>query len=659
MQLILALLVAAASHAYAQTEIKSEHSQLRVFSLQTQIKAGEDVELGLDFQMNPEWHIYWLNPGDSGAQLKINPENAEILSWGWPLPERIPVPPLTNYGYNERVIFPLRLKPAAGAQDIVLGMEWLVCKVECVPVFGTIKFPLKIGTERIEIPADHMDRVLWNEFSARVPTLKDAPTFTTMQVNQTQAVYRMAGASLKGAREIFIFPREPEVFTTAAPQMKVDGEGYEVTMPFNANRDPAKEKTAVTVVVNGQAMIEAFDAEVSLTAPPPALGRILLFAFLGGLILNLMPCVFPVLALKVFSIVREPHRAAVRRSGWQYTAGVLISFLVLGGLLMILRAGGEALGWGFQLQSPGFVLAMLILFFLMALNFAGLFEIGTGVMNFAGRFAGGSGSFGTGILAVFVASPCTAPFMGSALGATLLLPWPLALGVFAMLGLGLAFPVLLFGEVPALAKSLPRAGAWMETFKQLMAFPMLATAAWLLWVLQFQTGPNFMLQVLFALILISFAIWWAGRVPQKWVMVVSVLIALGAFAWVADGVRRAKPESVETSASDTWSKYSAAALTDSQGKNPVFVDFTASWCITCQVNKLNVLNTDSAQALFRQHNVKLLKADWTDRDPEITKALAAFGRNSVPLYVYYSTSGEVKVLPEILTHDMINGLFAP
>ncbi len=642
---------------HAQTEIKGEHSALRVFALQSQILDGDEVDLALDFKLDPEWHIYWQNPGDSGASPKVNAVGAEIRSWAWPAPERIPIPPLTNYGYNERVLFPLKVKPAAGAREIVLELEWLVCKVECIPVFGTIRWPLNVGTARAEMAADHPDRRFWNEFAARVPAASGGPTFTVVRANESEIVYRVTG--IEGAREIFVFPNTPQIFTTRAPQVTAADGGFEIALPFATNRDAGLERTKLTVVLQDGTASRAYETEVSLRSPPPALARILLFAFLGGLILNLMPCVFPVLALKVFSIVREPDRAAVRRSGWQYTAGVLLSFLALGGGLMILRAGGEALGWGFQLQSPGFVLAMLILFVLMALNFAGLFELGTGVMNFAGRFAGGTGSFGTGVLAVFVASPCTAPFMGSALGATLLLPVPAALSVFLTLGLGLAFPVLLFGEVPALGRRLPRAGAWMETFKQFMAFPMLATAAWLLWVLQFQTGPNFMLQVLFALILITFAIWWAGRAPRTGVKLAATIVALGALVWVGAGVRTARPVSAESSATDAWAKYSAQAVTEAKGKTPVFVDFTASWCITCQVNKLNVLNTDSIQQLFHTHNVKLLKADWTDRDPEITKALAAFGRNSVPLYVYYSTSGEVKVLPEILTHDMINELFAP
>ncbi len=645
---------------HAQTEVKAEHSGLKIFALQTQIKAGEAIDVAMDFTLEPEWHIYWRNPGDSGAAPKVSLQGAVLQDWQWPAPERLSIPPLTSYGYGSRVVFPARLLPEATAAEISFDFEWLVCKIECVPVFAKLKLPVKFGDTRIERSPEDPERVLYEEFLARVPKTTGAPKVQVSHLSDRAVSFRLSGQDLKMTEELWVFPREPGIFKTAAPTVTRVDRDFEISVPLDANRDPTVQNVDLTLVLKGSLGQKAFDVPVSLQEAAPGLGRILLFAFLGGLILNLMPCVFPVLALKVFGILREPNRIAVRRSGWLYTAGVLFSFLVLGAALMGLRAGGEALGWGFQLQSPTFVLAMLVLFFLMALNFAGLFEIGMGVMNTAGRLSNKSslsGAFGTGVLAVFVASPCTAPFMGSALGATLLMPVTSALLVFGFLGLGLAFPILLFGEIPALARRLPKPGAWMETFKQFMAFPMLATAAWLLWVLQFQTGPNFMLQTLIALILLSLALWilpksktWVGRS-------FAIVIFWGALIWVAIDVQRTKAVASTTAATDVWQKFTKEKVAAAKGKNPVFVDFTASWCITCQVNKLNVLNTKSTQALFREKAVLLLKADWTDRDPLITEALRDFRRNSVPLYVYYSTDGDVKVLPEILTKTMITELF--
>lgn len=660
---VLLLLNLFAAPAFSQTEIKAEHSGLRIFALQTQVREGESLDVAFDFTLEPEWHIYWRNPGDSGAAPRVDLQGAKLLKWNWPAPERITIPPLTNYGYESRVVFPVQIQPDPGVREIVMKFEWLVCKVECVPVFATMKLPVKWGSERLEKSEDHPERILWTQFLERVPLTDWTPEVRVSRVTDSTLGLRFSGKDLKVTEEIWVFPHAPSIFKTEAPQVILVDDDFEVTLPFATNRDLSVNETDLTVVLKGSLGQKAFEYKASLQEAAPPVFKVLLFAFLGGLILNLMPCVFPVLALKVFGILREPDRRSVRKSGWLYTAGVLFSFLILGAALLALRAGGEALGWGFQLQSPAFVLMMLVLFFLMGLNFAGVFEIGTGLMNTAGRLSNhGSmtGSFGTGVLAVFVASPCTAPFMGSALGATLLLPVPLALLVFLFLGLGLAFPILMIGEIPNLGKKLPRPGAWMETFKQFMAFPMFATSAWLLWVLQFQTGPDMVLKVLLTLIVLSMAIWLAGLSKKITVRVLAVFIFVAASVWVARGIQLEKQQKSASDANvstDSWQSFSKEKIEQARGKNPVFVDFTASWCITCQVNKLNVLNTPSTLSLFRDNKVLLLKADWTDRDPLITEALRTFGRNSVPLYVYYSAEGDVKVLPEILTSDMILQLF--
>lgn len=650
-----------AGSASAQNEVHGEHSSVRAFALQTSLPDGDLLEVGLDFTMQPEWHIYWKNPGDSGAEPKIDPQNAELVSWDWPAPARIVVPPLTNYGYSGRVVFPLRLRPAAGATDVELRLEWLVCKVECVPVFGTVKIPFARGP-RVELSVDHPDRILFDQYAARVPLVAGAPEFELLSITDNRAKFRLGGLDPSAVRELNVFPYASQIFTTAVPVITVDGEDLRLELTLAPNRDVARTSTRAVLTLARTDGVHAYDVPMALVTPPPSLGRILLLAILGGLILNLMPCVFPVLALKVFGILKDPDRSSVRRSGRQYALGVVVSFLILGAVLLILRAGGEALGWGFQLQSPAFVLAMLVLFVLMALNFAGLFEIGSGVTQWAGHVSTKgplNGSFGTGVLAVFVASPCTAPMMGPALGATLLLPGAASMAVFFALGIGLALPVLAISEWPRLARALPKPGAWMETFKQFMAFPMLATAAWLLWVLQFQTGPNFMLQTLFGLIFLTFAIWCGQKIRRPWGRVLVFTVGIFTVGWWGWQLRETHPQNAGTTTERRWRQFSPDEVAQARAAGAVFIDFTASWCITCQVNKLNVLNTSEVQSLFERENVALFQADWTDRDPVITAALAEFGRNSVPFYVYYPPGGGAQVLPEILTASMIHQLFVP
>lgn len=652
------------SFARAQTEIKAEHSGLRIFSLQTMIRDNESIDALFDFVLEPGWHIYWRNPGDSGAPPRVQVQGGQLVEWKWPAPERISLPPLTNYGYEARVSFPVILKPDVGVREMVLRFEWLVCKVECVPVLATMKIPVVWGSSRTELREDHPDRILWEEAARRLSLKQGTPRVELVRLTSETATLRISGKDLAQTEEIQIFPFEKEIFRSASPQIDTAGgamnSAMELRMPLDSNRDPTQTEVNLTVVLKGPLGQKAFDVKVHLQEEVPALWYVLLLAFAGGLLLNLMPCVFPVLALKVFAILREPNRTAVRRSGWLYAAGVLFSFLILGAGLLLLRAGGEALGWGFQLQSPAFVLAMLILFFLMALNFMGFIDFGDWMMARAGALGSRrslAGSFGTGILAVFVASPCTAPFMGSALGATLLLPPVSALAVFAALGLGLAFPILFFGEVPGLAKRLPRPGPWMQHLKEFMAFPMFATAAWLWWVLQMQVGANFGLQCLLALIILSFSVWLSKRGHGPVWHGMAALFFIATLLWLFHDLRQTQPHAASRADSAVWQNYSPEKVQNALSQQAVFIDFTAAWCITCQVNKIRVLNTTVVQQMMKSQNVLLLRADWTDRDPMITEALKAYGRNSVPLYVYYSKDGDAQVLPELLTTSMIKGLF--
>jgi len=461
----------------------------------------------------------------------------------------------------------------------------------------------------------------------------------------------------------------------AAPQFSVrsaDGASWRVKRDANA---PALPETVEGLIVTmGKAPVGwqiAFQRTTLAPRPmerPPLSPLVFVFAFLGGLILNLMPCVLPVLALKVLSLTR--HGAGDRRSGlaqglW-FTAGVLVSFWLLAGLLLLLRAVGEHLGWGFQLQSPGFVILSAALFVVIALNLFGLFEVGgslTGIGGAAALAAGRKGaalaSFGGGALAVVVATPCTAPFMGSALGVALVQPPFVALLIFTALGLGMAFPYLVLAANPAWLRFVPKPGGWMESFKQALGFPLLATALWLAWVYGNQAGLDAAVLLLFVLLAIALAGWIYGRwtspartpAIRAVATVLAFLIAGASLSFIL--TRKVQPPSA-AEAAGAWEKFSPEKVEAlrAAGK-PVFVDFTAAWCLSCQVNQRTALDVPEVDAAFRRLGVTRMKADWTSSDPVVTAALAAFNRQSVPLYVLYAPGQPPRLLPEILTPGVV------
>ncbi len=396
----------------------------------------------------------------------------------------------------------------------------------------------------------------------------------------------------------------------------------------------------------------------SVTASAPGLLTLLGFAILGGLILNLMPCVFPVLSIKVMSLTTaHAHRHRVATHGLAYGAGVVLSFVAIAVLLLILRRAGEAVGWGFQLQSPGFVTALAYLFFLMALGFGGQLPLLINPGRLGGSAARGNGlgaSFLTGVLATVVASPCSAPFMGTALGVALTLPPALTLGVFAALGFGMALPFLVLTALPGLLRRLPRPGPWMETFRQLLAFPLYATVLWLLWVLGRQTDIDRVLAAAFGLLLVALAAWLAGRsrhAPGRAVAAALLVAGLGLPLAQPAGAPAERP----------WEPYSAARLEALRNAGaPVFVNLTADWCITCLANERMALSSELFRTTLKQRGIHYLKGDWTRYDPEITALLSAHGRSGVPLYLYFPPGEPVRILPQLLTETIVlSALNAP
>lgn len=429
-----------------------------------------------------------------------------------------------------------------------------------------------------------------------------------------------------------------------------------------ASPEPAAAVVAaVTPVAPAAAVVAA--APVSAPAAPvvpelPPLWVLLLSAFLGGLILNLMPCVLPVLSIKFLSFAQAESGGRMK-DALAYSGGVLVTFGILGGLVIALGALGSKVGWGFQLQSPGIVFALALLFFTMALNFLGVFELGFAAMNIAGNAnAKATSAFSTGILSVFVAAPCTGPFMGTALGATAVLPAWAAMAIFLALGAGLASPFVVLAASPRLLAKVPRPGRWMDQLKQFLAFPLLATVLWLGWVLGAQTGNDGWLWLTAGMLVVSFALW-LGRQGVR-ATVLGWFVGIGGVVACGYGVTTSKPAVTASATSGEFAHWSEAAVQAARARNvPVLVDYTAKWCITCQVNKKAVLTTAEGVAMFRKYNAALFEADWTNEDPAITASLASFGRNSVPLYVVYPAGGgEPIILPQTLTYDVVEEALA-
>lgn len=687
----------------------------------TAVQPGARIDLGLRLRHDPHWHTYWRNPGDSGLATQIapsGPAGTRFDAIRWPAPKRMWIGPLANYGYEDEIVLPF----SATVPDTLAGSvvrfeahaQWLVCKDVCIPGEARVAIELPVAGRGAEPPRS-VQAALFDAAAQRTPDPRAVlKAGLHREGNRLALVFATppAGAPLERAE---FFPHEEGVVSAPAPQplLRTESGGWRIDLTL---ADGAAVPATLTGVLLADARPVAIEAQaaggpapagtqVSVAAEPAGLSRpgggllgsravggggafapaagaaaaggsaglalALLFGAIGGVLLNLMPCVFPVVGLKVLGFANAAGDArgagiAMRRGAFAFSAGVLVSFWVLGGLLLALRAAGESVGWGFQLQSPSFVAAMALLFVAVGLSFSGVFEIGMGLTRLGG--VGGSstaGSFGAGVLAVLVATPCTAPFMGSALGFTLAQPPTFTMAVFTAIGAGMALPYLVLGLVPGWVRRLPRPGRWMQTLRQALAFPMYATAAWLAWVLVQQAGADAVLRLLLAAVLVGLAAWAWGRFGTApatrpglaWTV---VLASLAFGVWLLVPIADARPDApVASSGTDaagiTWEPWSERRVAEAlaQGR-PVFVDFTAAWCVSCQANKKLVLERDAVAAEVQRRGVVMLRADWTQRDPAITAELARHGRNGVPLYLVYREQGKApQVLPELLTTGMV------
>jgi thiol:disulfide interchange protein DsbD len=668
----------------------SELVQAELVAEPAAIRPGEDFWVGIRLRIKEHWHVYWRNPGDSGEAPSVKWQLPQGFSAGpivWLVPQRIPVAHLANFGYAGETVLLTRITPPASIDAAALvalqaNVSWLVCEKECIPGEEALSVKMPVAGTGVPVGANPEARALFEAARAALP--QPSPWPARMDLTPDSLTLRVEAAGLKrdAIRSAYFFPNAETLVQHAAPQ------GIEVTpeaLTLHLRRSPLSTSApedaggvlVIEEVLGASTARQAFElTNVTLAGAPAsahqgaslaAFFQAALGALLGGVILNLMPCVFPVLSVKVLGLIKYAGQTPVqlRLHGFAYTFGVLTAFLVLAIALLTLRAAGAEVGWGFQLQSPLTIAILAYVMFAMALSLSGAFFFGTSVQGLGLGLAqrpGLPGSFFAGVLAAVVATPCTAPFMGAAVGFALTQPAPISVVVLLFLGLGLALPFLLLTLAPQLVGRLPRPGPWMITFKQLLAFPLYATVAWLVWVLSQQVGPSGLLAAMIGLVLIGLAAWTfnfsqtAGMRARRAALgafaatIAALAVTLAAVARDWPGSEGAEQTSLMAGAERFTQRRLDELLADNRA---VFVNMTAAWCITCLVNERTALATDAVKAAFARKNVAYLKGDWTNRNPEISRVLERHGRSGVPLYLLYAGRAEPTILPQILTPAMV------
>lgn len=654
------------------------------------IRPGEPFTVGIRMVMRPNWHVYWRNPGDSGLPPEVTwslPAGFAASALDWPAPHRIPVAHLMNFGYEGETVLLAQVTPPealAPGKPVTLKahLSYLVCERECVPGTADLRLALPVAQAGTSTGTNPQTRALFAQARAALPVPSPWPVRTIATKDRLTLTVEAPGLAPDAVSGVAFFPyAETAIENAAAQDLRIDSAGLRLLL-VRGNPDDAAPATLPGVLTFDETTPEgpirrayavgetpalAAPAADTLAAPvmPPEEDGLTLWsavglAFLGGLVLNLMPCVFPVLSIKILSLVRHSGEspARVRLHGVAYTAGVLAAFLGLAGLLIGLKGAGAGagIGWGFQLQSPVVVAALAYLLFGMGLSLSGVVHLGGGIAGLGDgltRRAGLQGSFFTGVLATVVATPCTAPFMGSAVGFALTQAPAVGLAVFASLGFGLALPFLVLTAWPAALRALPRPGAWMDVLKGVLAFPIYATAAWLIWVLAQQVGPSGLLAALFGLVLVGFAAWvWerghGARPAWSWIARGTALATLAGLALLTLNLSHDRAGAVaRADGTEAFTQARLDALL-AEGR-PVFVNMTAAWCISCQVNERTALGTQAVRDALSARGVVYLKGDWTNQNPEITAFLARHGRSGVPLYLLYASKTAPVVLPQILT----------
>ncbi len=682
-------------HAFA-APLQGTHLSVELVARDTALVPGQPTQIGLLWKMEPGWHIYWTNAGDSGEPptAKWNlPPGMTAGDLQFPAPKRLPLGPLMDFGYEDQILMPVPLSVANGVKagtdaHISADLKWLVCREVCLPGKGTVTLTLPV--EANAVPGAHA--ALFK--TAQDQMAKPLPAGDSVSAGETKGQFVIELTTGKQEKSAQFFPSEQMQISNPAEQpvaalpnglliaLQKDenlthspaelsgilelsgGRNYLVSVPIHAGLaalpDFSRAETLAAASQSGgvtQAVAAGSNPPDTTTIRLSFGGtiRVALLAFLGGIILNLMPCVFPVLFLKGLSLV-QLHGQLRRKTithGALYTLGILVSFWAIAGVLLALRSGGAALGWGFQFQSPTFVALITLLLFFFGLSLAGQFEFGLTLTSAGGRLAaeeGAAGSFFTGVLATIVATPCTAPFMGAAIGFALAQSAGVSLLIFTSIALGLAAPYVALTLAPGWTRFLPKPGAWMEILKQAAAVPIFATVIWLVWLYAHLAGMDRILALMAALLLTAIAGWALGRWPARPASsLVAIVLLAGAVAVPVYAQRMAATQA-------TWQPWSQSAVDQARAAGkPVFVDFTAAWCLSCQFNERTVLRSKAVEQAMDNAHVVRLRADWTQYDPAITAALNTLGRQGVPTYVVYpgNTAGQPDVLPEALTQSAV------
>jgi thiol:disulfide interchange protein len=703
------LFASSAAFALSGNTVATDNVKARLVSEVAAVGPGQSFWVALEFDIRDGWHTYWRNPGDSGEPTKLAWQLPAGFTAGdivWTTPHRFEIAPLVNYGYAKHAVHLVQVtapKDLKSGTPVALSAKasWLVCSDVCIPGDANLQLTVPAGAQAGGI--DPAAAALFTAARSELPSAEPAPTSARIAGDKLVITLgREWGPTLSQITSLAFFPYDEGGIEYATPQTLTrtkDAVELAMKVGFQPPKAGAIRGVLVATEQNGT-QTESVPIEIaadfsgagadqvkaaprfaplaqSSKEPEHSLPVLMLLAILGGLILNLMPCVFPVLSIKAINVVEQAKKdpRAVRIKGLVFAAGVICSMLSLAAVLLALRAGGEEIGWGFQLQSPLFVTLMIYLLLAVGLNLSGVFEIGGGLAGVGDGLTQGEGysaSFFTGVLTTLVATPCTAPFMAAAVGAALTQSALNALCIFAALGLGLALPYVLLSFAPWMRRVLPKPGAWMDTLKQVFAFPIYASAAWLLWVLSHETSSFGLGAALAGTVLIGLAAWayqksnsssGRGKVTVLVTAVVSLLLAIILPVRFADVAAAAPGDSAQARPGvDEWQPYSAAKVAELNASGrPLLVNFTASWCLTCLVNERNAFADAAVQEIFRDKKVTLMKGDWTNRDPAITKALAAFGRAGVPLYVVYNGragAAEPLVLPQILTAGVVQSAFA-
>lgn len=664
--------------------VKAQHLTAELVSLAPSIAPGSTLDIGLLITLEEKWHVYWVNAGDSGEPPRIVwtlPPGITAGPMQFPTPSRLPLGPLMDFGYEDSVAFPIQLtavknlKP--GPIHLDAKVSWLVCREVCIPGKAHLGLDLTVSPTAAPAPSEPVG-ALGQALTQLPKPLPDKMHFTVTGGKSEFVLNLMTGDTETDAE---FYPFDQDQILNAADQLVEPIPGG-IRLRIKRAYDPDHPKAIAPLPKTLHGILKLSDTQTYDVSSPvtpgelapingkspaaasgvTALGAIGL-AFLGGIILNLMPCVFPVLFLKGLALVQSSNeeRSRLRLHGLVYTLGILVSFWIIVAVLLGLRAGGSQAGWGFQLQSPVFIAVLASGLFFFALSLAGMFDLGLSLTSVGGELAqkqGYTGSFFTGVLATIVATPCTAPLMGAAIGFALAQSAGITFAVFTALALGLALPYLLLSVNPSWTRLLPRPGAWMEILKQLTAIPLFATVIWLAWVYGrlFAAGPasspglgvDHLTRLLLCFLLLAIAGWILGRWPARWPAAIA--------AFVIGAIALATPLYQPTDTTLTWQPFTQQSLESARASgHPVFIDFTAAWCLSCQVNERLVLRSDEVQQQFAHNHVTLLKADWTQYDPAITQQLAAVNRSGVPTYVLYPAGPNTPadVLPELLTKPIV------